>query len=123
MRFAAVLGFWSLVALAQPSPTVKVTVTLVQVDAVVTDSSGKHVAGLTKNDFRIYEDGVEQKITHFDWVPASRPFIAMRLLPHRPALRLPASPSQAANGPTAVWSCSSTTWACRSTPPTTSAKP
>jgi VWFA-related protein len=47
---------------------VKLGVTLVQVDAVVTDKNGKQVTDLTADDFEIYEDGRKQKITNFSYV-------------------------------------------------------
>jgi VWFA-related protein len=53
-----------------------VTSTLVQVDAVVTDSKGRHVTDLTAADFEVFEDGKPQKLTHFSYVqtaPAVRP--------------------------------------------------
>jgi VWFA-related protein len=43
-------------------------VDLVQVDAVVTDAQGRHVANLKPEDFEILEDGRPQKITHFSYV-------------------------------------------------------
>ena len=49
-------------------PVIRVTVDLVQVDAVVTDSQGRHVTGLKPEDFQILEDGKPQKITHFSYV-------------------------------------------------------
>ncbi len=53
----------------QPSdPVIRVTVDLVQVDAVVTDSQGRQVADLKPEDFEILEDGKLQNITHFSWV-------------------------------------------------------
>jgi VWFA-related protein len=48
-----------------PESTIKVDVRQVLVPAVVTDRDGHHVAGLTQADFRVFEDGVEQKITAF----------------------------------------------------------
>jgi Ca-activated chloride channel family protein len=39
---------------------------LVNVFATVTDNHGAPVGGLTKGDFKIYEDGVEQQISVFD---------------------------------------------------------
>jgi hypothetical protein len=38
-------------------PVIRVTVDLVQVDAVVTDANGRHVTGLKPEDFEILEDG------------------------------------------------------------------
>ncbi len=34
--------------------------------ATVTDRNGRFVSGLRKEDFRLFEDGVEQPITHFN---------------------------------------------------------
>jgi VWFA-related protein len=45
--------------------TIKVDVRQVLVPVVVTDAQGRHVTGLTQADFRVFEDGVEQKITGF----------------------------------------------------------
>jgi VWFA-related protein len=39
--------------------------TLVLVPVSVTDPSNRYVLGLDKSDFRIFEDDVEQKVTHF----------------------------------------------------------
>jgi Ca-activated chloride channel family protein len=42
---------------------------LVLLSVTVTDSAGRHVANLTREDFRIYEDGVLQEISHFSSQP------------------------------------------------------
>ena len=47
---------------------VRISVTLVQVDAVVTDKQGKPVTDLKSSDFEIYEDGRKQQITNFSFV-------------------------------------------------------
>ena len=47
---------------------VRISVTLVQVDAVVTDKDGKPVIDLQKDDFEIYEDDKRQLITNFSFV-------------------------------------------------------
>lgn len=72
-------------ATAKPSPTpaddevVKISTNLVQVDAVVTDKSGKPVIDLKQDEIQIFEDGRQQKITNFSYVvadsatPAPRP--------------------------------------------------
>jgi VWFA-related protein len=52
-------------ALAPSDATIKIDVRQVLVPAVVTDRDGHHVTGLTQADFRVFEDGVEQKITAF----------------------------------------------------------
>jgi VWFA-related protein len=46
---------------------VRITTNLVQVDAVVTDKSGKTVTDLRPEDFEIYEDNRPQKITNFSY--------------------------------------------------------
>src|SRR5579864_8580112 len=52
---------------AQPSdrPVIKVEVRQVLVPVIVTDKKGHHVTGLTQADFRVFEDGVEQKFSAF----------------------------------------------------------
>ncbi|HLN01029.1 MAG TPA: VWA domain-containing protein [Bryobacteraceae bacterium] len=45
--------------------TIKVDVRQVLVPVVVTDKQGHHVTGLAQTDFKVFEDGVEQKITAF----------------------------------------------------------
>jgi VWFA-related protein len=77
-RFAALIAILlPLISIPLPSQTpdpkstiaeYRVSVNLVEVDAVVMDKKGKHVAGLTVNDFQIFEDGKLQEITHFSWV-------------------------------------------------------
>lgn len=51
----------------------RATVELVNVTATVTDSTGRFVAGLKKDDFLVYEDGQLQPVTHFssERVPVS----------------------------------------------------
>ncbi len=44
---------------------IKVQAVNVVVDLIVTDRHGRHVQGLTAADFKIYEDGVPQKIIGF----------------------------------------------------------
>jgi Ca-activated chloride channel homolog len=51
---------------SQPETTLKVDVKLVNVYVTVTDAHGSPVAGLKKTDFRVLEDGHEQKISVFD---------------------------------------------------------
>jgi VWFA-related protein len=45
--------------------TEKVDVDVVQVTATVTDDAGRFVRGLTRQDFRLYEDGTPQTLTTF----------------------------------------------------------
>lgn len=44
---------------------VKITTNLVQVDAVVFDKNGKPVTDLRPDEVQIFEDGKQQKVTHF----------------------------------------------------------
>src|SRR4051812_44623306 len=59
------------VAPAQPAPErtnepiLRINSSLVLVPVRVTDSDGATVTSLQKNDFKIFEDGVQQPITHF----------------------------------------------------------
>src|SRR3989440_529996 len=49
---------------------VRITTNLVQVDAVVTDKNGKIVTDLKPEEVQIFEDGRQQKITHFSYYVA-----------------------------------------------------
>lgn len=49
---------------------VRISVTLVQIDAVVTDPKGKQVTDLKADDFELYEDSRKQRITNFSYVVA-----------------------------------------------------
>src|SRR5580765_7056514 len=49
----------------QQTPTFRVNVENVEVDAVVTDRDGQFVRGLAKEDFQIFEDGKPQPISTF----------------------------------------------------------
>ncbi len=64
MRATLLLLVPVLAAQTVPEPTLRITVNLVQVDAVVTDSRGQRVTDLTKDDFVILQDGKPQKVTH-----------------------------------------------------------
>jgi len=48
-----------------------VTSTLVQVDAVVTDSKGRNIPDLRPDDFQVLIDGKPQPLTHFSYVDLS----------------------------------------------------
>jgi VWFA-related protein len=50
----------------QKAPEIKVRVALVNTPVTVRDANGEMVHDLEKYDFRIFDNGVEQKITHFD---------------------------------------------------------
>lgn len=76
--FASLILFtlFASTALAQnptPTPTpdddvVKITTTLIQIDATVTDRKGNIVRDLKPNDFDVYENGKKQDITNFSFI-------------------------------------------------------
>src|SRR5437764_13674062 len=47
---------------------VRITTNLVQVDAVVTDKSGKVITDLKPGEVQIFEYGKQQKLTHYSFV-------------------------------------------------------
>jgi VWFA-related protein len=52
---------------AEPAPhSIRVETPLVPVTCSVADAGGAALAGLTRANFRIYDDGIEQPITYFD---------------------------------------------------------
>lgn len=75
------LTVFSLLSFAQtPTPTpksvenddvVKITTTLIQIDVTVTDKSGKIVTDLKPEDFEVYENDEQQKITNFSFVSST----------------------------------------------------
>ncbi len=48
------------------SPIIRSRVALVEVQCTVTEPDGVRVRGLTQDDFRVWEDGAEQKVASFD---------------------------------------------------------
>ena len=62
------------IGLFAQDPTFQVTVnsSLLPLEAVVRDSSGRPVMDLKKDDFQIYEDGVAQKISLFEMAETPR---------------------------------------------------
>src|SRR5258708_6771389 len=65
--------FLAMPAQQEEEPALRITVTLVQVDAVVVDSKGHHVSDLKPEDFEVKQDGKVQKITKFSYVTTSLP--------------------------------------------------
>jgi VWFA-related protein len=65
-------------AQAPQEPVLRVTVNLVQVQVVVTDGNerGAHITNLKAGDFRIFQDGKEQKVTHCTYIRTARPVAA-----------------------------------------------
>jgi len=78
---------------ATPEVVFSVTTTLVQVDAVVTDSKGHYVTDLTADDFAVFEDGKPQKITNFSYVRVGSPASPPSKPIGKPAPVLPPAPS------------------------------
>jgi Ca-activated chloride channel family protein len=70
---ATALVVWAPVADGQEGFRFRSGVDLVNVNATVTDRTGRFVAGLRQSDFTVYDDGVRQEITHFsnERVPVS----------------------------------------------------
>jgi VWFA-related protein len=60
----------ALVLSAQTSsePTLRITVNLIQVDAVVTDKQGRSVPDLNKEDFEVLEDGKPRKVEYLSYI-------------------------------------------------------
>ncbi len=63
------------VAPTDDEDVVKISTTLIQLDAVVTGKDGKQVTNLSADDFEVFENGKKQKISNFSYVtlnPASK---------------------------------------------------
>jgi VWFA-related protein len=71
---------------------VRITSSLVQVDAVVTDRDGRHVTDLKPEDFEILEDGKRQDITNFSYVAIRQPGVQPAPLPKSATPNGPAVP-------------------------------
>src|SRR5215831_2936240 len=52
-------------AFAQDEPTFRAAISLVHVDAEVIDQDGRIVGGLTRGDFRVFDEGKQQTIVDF----------------------------------------------------------
>lgn len=59
---------------------------MVNVDVAVTDSTGRHVPNLSRQNFRLLEDGVPQVVTHF--APTTAPVRVALLMEANPAVFL-----------------------------------
>ena len=57
---------------------VRVSTSLITVPAVVMDRNGRYIPNLRKEDFQIFEDGVEQQLAYF--APVERPFTVALML-------------------------------------------
>ncbi len=66
VTFASVFGAVWLGAQERAPGTIRVRITLVPVNVVVTDQNDRPVTDLKASDFTILEDGVRQQIAHFE---------------------------------------------------------
>src|SRR6266850_7231982 len=57
---------------------VRVETTLISIPVSVMDRDGKYIPNLTKDDFRVWEDGVEQKVAYF--ASTEKPFTVALLI-------------------------------------------
>ena len=81
----------------------EIDVRLAEIEIVVTDRQGDPVAGLTREDFRVLQDGREVELTHFRAVAGGRPTVAPRApAPGVPAPGAPASATDPATQPAAL---------------------
>jgi VWFA-related protein len=78
---------------AQPTPTFRVSVDLVNSDVIVRNKRGQFQADLSKDDFELYEDGVKQDLTSFVMIHGGRAYTTMVAAPTpiREGIILPAS--------------------------------
>jgi Ca-activated chloride channel homolog len=94
--FATALHPWQLLSQGMPTPSVsadaqksepiRVSVDRVNVGVLVTDSSGKFADGLRRDNFHIFDNGVEQPIT--DFLDVEEPAQALVLIEAGPAVYL-----------------------------------
>jgi Ca-activated chloride channel homolog len=72
--------------LQQPKQTIHVSVDRVNVGVIVTDHSGHFVEGLGREDFRVFDDGIEQPLTGFAAI--EEPAQVLFLIESGPAVHL-----------------------------------
>jgi len=65
-------------------PAIRVEVNLVEIHVTVTGPDGAYLLGLQADDFRLFEDGVEQALAHFD--ASTRPASVALLLDASPSV-------------------------------------
>lgn len=88
---------WAVIALAgmaaaqDGEPVIRITTSLVQIDAIVTDRDGKLVTDLTAADFEILQDGKKRDLTAFSLVQVAGPRPAV-IKPVKGALPTPPLP-------------------------------
>ena len=67
MKTIFALLIFATIACPQDDPVFRTGVSLVRVDAQVTDSAGAVVEGLTKDDFRVLDEGAPQTLVNFSF--------------------------------------------------------
>ena len=65
LLLAAILLAGTSAAQDEQATVIRTTTRLVQLNAVVVDSRNHPITGLTRQDFRVFDNGVEQQIAHF----------------------------------------------------------
>src|SRR6266851_724955 len=68
----------------EPAPPIRVTVNRVNVGVTVTDSTGHFIEGLRREDFQLFDNGIEQPIT--DFLPIEEPAQLLLLIESGPAV-------------------------------------
>lgn len=69
---------------SNPPQTIRLTINRVNVGVIVTDARGKFVEGLRREDFHIFDNGVEQSVTEF--TPVDDPAQVLLLVEAGPAV-------------------------------------
>lgn len=77
----------------QSPPVFRARANYVEIDAVVTDSRGRVVRGLTREDFTVSEDGTAQRIETFSFVDIPMPGEPRRAGAPQPAAAIVADPA------------------------------
>ena len=70
----------------EPVPAIVAQVDLVSVEVTVTNERGDFIAGLKRENFRVFDNGIEQPITHF--APIEAPAQVLVLVETSPAVYL-----------------------------------
>src|SRR4051812_10822550 len=101
LAFLFLLSFSAFAQVSQPDipadqddDVVKISTTLIQIDAVVTDKKGNIVTDLTANDFEIYQNGKKQDISNFSFVRSNKTAEKTDIQPSKPnknAIPIPAA--------------------------------
>jgi len=69
---------------SQQSPPIRVTVNRVNVGVTVTDTAGRFIEGLRREDFQLFDNGIEQPIT--DFLSIAEPAQLLLLIESGPAV-------------------------------------